>query len=285
MADPYSTIASAILTQLAAGPDPWTCPWHRAGGGLPTNALTGQTYRGINILSLWVAEQRHGFVESRWGTYRQWTALGAGVRRGERGTAILFYKDLPQTEARNDGGQHPADSHPRFVARASWVFNVAQVEGLPEPDAVAAPPPDVAFTAAFDRFVEATGALIQEGETACYLPALDLIEVPARSRFTSAEGYQATLAHELVHWTGHPSRLDRQLATRFGTRAYAAEELVAELGAAFVLAALNLAPTPHPTHASYIQHWLPLVRTDPRAFITTAAHAARAANHLTFRFP
>lgn len=280
MADLHQTITDAILAQLAAGPGPWTCPWHRTHGGLPANALTRQPYHGINILSLWCAEQARGFVQSRWATYRQWSQLGAQVRRGEKGTCVIFYKDLPAPDPGHPGSHD--DDHPRFVARASYVFNAAQVDGAPElADNTPVPPTSIDPTPAFDRFVQNTGAMIQEGETACYQPALDLIDMPSRQRFVSAEGYTATLAHELIHWTGHLSRLDRQLTTRFGTRAYAAEELVAELGSAFVLASLDLAPTPHPNHAAYISHWLPLVRTDPRALLIAAAHAARAADHLT----
>ena len=269
---PHAAVTAAIVAQLEDGPGAWCCPWHRDGGGLPRNALTSQTYRGINILSLWVAERRHHYASGRWASYRQWQTLGAQVRKGEKGTPVLFYKDLP----RSDDGDADA---PRFVARASTVFNIAQVEGAP--DVEVQPTSDATGpTIDLDRFAVGTGAVIRDGESACYLPTLDEIQMPARHRFTSADGYGATLAHELVQWTGHPRRLDRQLTTRFGMQAYAAEELIAELGSAFVLAQLGLASTPHPNHASYIAHWLPLVRSDPRAFVTAAAHASRAADHL-----
>ncbi len=268
----HRAVTDTIVAQLEADPGPWSCPWHRDGGGLPRNALTRQSYHGINILSLWIAEQGQGFASDRWATYRQWQALGAQVRQGEKGTAILFYKDLPQSRDADAEG-------PRFVARASFVFNAAQVEGAPD-EAAPHQNDKIALTSDLDYFAAQTGALIREGETACYRPSLDEIQMPARHRFISADGYSATLSHELVHWTGHPRRLNRQLTTRFGTRAYAAEELIAELGAAFVLARLGLASTPHPNHASYIAHWLPLLRADPRALVTAAAHATRAAAHL-----
>jgi len=136
------------------------------------------------------------------------------------------------------------------------------------------------LTPPFDAFVADTGAIVRTGKTACYLPARDEIQMPDRTLFRSTEGFCATLAHELVHWTGAPHRLDRQLTTRFGSRAYAAEELVAELGAAFILASLSLAPEPHTNHAAYMAGWLPLVRDDPRALVTAASLASKATQFL-----
>ena len=270
--DLHRSITDRIVAALDAGPAAWCCPWHRDDGGLPRNALTRQAYRGINILSLWSTEKAEMFTSGRWASYRQWQALGAQVRKGAKGTPILFYRDLPRSEEADPAA-------PRFVARASSVFNIAQVDGAPEeaPGPLiqgAGPTPDL------DGFVAHTGAVIRDGDSACYVPGLDEIHMPARQHFTSSEGYAATLSHELVHWTGHGSRLDRQLTTRFSSRAYAAEELVAELGAAFLLAYLGLASAPHPNHAAYIAHWLPLLRSDPRALVTAAALASRAADHL-----
>lgn len=272
MGDLYGRITDTIIRQIeSADQGTWVCPWHRGQGGLPRNALTGQVYRGINTLSLWCGGQTAGYADDRWATYRQWSELGAQVRKGEQGTPVLFFKTLPASPS-EEGPYH------RFVARASSVFNAEQV--------LAAPPVRVAQHTPidpepiFDRFVESTGATIREGETACYIPAIDEIRMPARDRFKSAEGFSSTLAHELVHWTGAKARLDRDLSTRFGSRAYAAEELVAELGAAFVVAQLGLAPEPHPQHAAYMAGWLPLLRSDARALFTAASLASRAAQYL-----
>lgn len=272
MADLHARITDTILRQIEAEPGTWSCPWHRVEGGLPRNALTGRAYRGINILSLWSGALSAGFVDPRWATYRQWAELRAQVRRGEQGTPVVFYKDLPP------GAQNEDGSDRRFVTRVSVVFNAAQVIGAP--DLPEAGPQALSDTAAFDRFVGATGAIVREGDMACYIPSLDEIRIPARNAFRSGQGYCATLAHELVHWTSAKPRLDRNLSTRFGSGSYAAEELIAELGAAFVLAGLGVAPTPHPNHASYIANWLPLLRSDPRAIFTAAAHASRAADYL-----
>lgn len=189
---------------------------------------------------------------------------------------MLFYRDL-SLEAAGETSKDKAAA-PRFVARASTVFNAAQVDGTPEPPALPAIP--IGPIPAFNRFVAATSAVIRTGASACYLPARDEIRLTERAAFRSAAGYCGTLAHELVHWTRTPHRLDRQLTTRFATRVYAAEELVAELGSAFVLAGLGLAPEPHPNHAAYMAGWLPLVRDDPRALTTAASLASRAAQYL-----
>lgn len=273
MADLYVRITDAILHQIdTADPSSWICPWHRAKGGLPRNALTRRTYRGINTLSLWCGGQAAGYADDRWATYRQWSELGAQVRKGEQGTPVLFFRDLPQRQEEDDKADR------RFVARASSVFNAQQVLGapsLPEAPRVAIDP-----TPAFDAFVARSGATVREGETACYVLSRDEIRMPSRDRFRSTEGYCSTIAHELVHWTGAKARLDRDLSTRFGDRSYAAEELVAELGSAFVMAQLGIAPEPHPQHAAYMAGWMPLLRSDGKALFTAASLASKAAQFL-----
>jgi len=226
------------------------------------------------VLALWCAAQTHAYTDARWATYRQWLALGAEIRRGERGTLVLFYKELPR-----GADAEPTDGAP-FVARAAHVFNGAQVDAPPAADALA---PGIALDPlpAFDAFVASTGAAVRHGGTrACYVPATNTIHLPTRAAFRTPTGYAGTLAHELVHWTGAPHRLARDLTGRFGAQAYAAEELVAELGAAFVLADLGIARTPHPDHAAYCASWAPLLRADPRALSTAAAQASRAADYL-----
>lgn len=276
--DPHTRVAAAILGQLATtDPASWSPPWHGA-DPVPRNALTGRRYRGVNILVLWAAAQANGYADARWATYRQWAALGAQVRRGERGTSVLFYKDLTADGADTAA---EADDALHFVARTSAVFNAAQVDGAPDLAASPRPPALAEPLPVLTAFVLATGARIIEGGTrACYMPASDSIHLPPQAAFHSAEGYAGTLTHELIHWAGAPHRLDRDLTGRFGSRAYAAEELVAELGAAFSLADLGLARSPHPDHAKYVAHWLPLLRADPWALTTAASHASRAAVYL-----
>lgn len=276
--DLHTRVAAAILAQIeTADPASWTPPWHGA-DPMPCNARTGRRYRGINVLALWCAAQAGCYADARWATYRQWAALGAQVRKAERGTLVLFYKDLPRSAEAGDGD---APEGAPFVARAAHVFNAAQVDAVPPTADIPTNTP-LAPLPAFDAFVSTTGAAIHTGSTrACYIPATDTIKMPPRSAFRTPEGYAGTLAHELVHWTGASHRLARDLTGHFGRRAYAAEELIAELGGAFMLADLGLARTPHPDHAAYCAPWLPLLAADARALSHAAAQASRAVAYLT----
>lgn len=285
--EPYAHLTATILSQLeTADPENWSPPWHGA-DPLPVNALTGRRYRGLNTLVLWAAAQAQGYTDPRWATYRQWASLGAQVRKAERGTAIVFYKDLP---ADAEVSAAPSEPAPRFVARTSHVFNAAQVDGAPDRTSPIGTrrdnDPDQAAEPVLAAFVAATGASIIHGRMrACYSPASDTIQMPARSAFPELSGYAGTLAHELVHWSGAAHRLARDLTGRFGSRAYAAEELVAEIGAAFVLADLGLARTPHPDHAAYCVAWATLLRDDPKALPAAARLAAQAAGYLGAYMP
>ncbi|WP_245267119.1 zincin-like metallopeptidase domain-containing protein [Mesorhizobium sp. LSJC268A00] len=201
------------------------------------------------------------------------------MRRGEKGSLVFFYKE---TNGHKDGaaaenGDATADR--RYIMRASVVFNADQVDGVSrglEPTTG-----ETWTTENFDDFVAMTGAVVRfGGSQAFYSPTLDEIHLPQREHFKTAEGFAATLGHELVHWTGAKPRLWRDLSGRFGKQAYAAEELIAELGSAFLLAGLGLASTPHPNHAAYVASWLPLLREDPRAIFVAAAQASRAVEWL-----
>ncbi|OYW63185.1 MAG: antirestriction protein ArdC [Bosea sp. 12-68-7] len=272
--DLHQTITDRILAALeTADPKNWQCPWHRRGGGLPVNAKSGKSYRGINVLSLWVADQVSGFGDSRWATYRQWSELGAQVRKGEKSSLVVFYKDY---EAADENG----DPERRMVAKASFAFNASQVEGAPAAETLPAggfEPIEVA-----EATIQATGARIDHvGDSACYIPSMDLVRMPPRDRFVSADGYYSTIFHELGHWTGAKGRLDRNLSGRFKSQAYAGEELIAELTAAFVTIGLGLASEPHAQTASYIASWIKLLRDDKRALFTAAAAASKAADYLT----
>lgn len=271
--DIHQAVTNSIIATLEAGEQgSWQCPWHRRGGGLPRNALTGRVYRGINTLSLWVGAQAAGYADDRWATYKQWAELGAQVRRGERSTLVVFWKDL---------GRDEEEDRPRFVARASYAFNAAQVEGAPEAGEPL-PPSEWLLPEVFAGFVERTGArILHGGDAAFYQPSEDRIVMPQRERFPTAQGYASTMAHELTHWSGAKGRLDRDLTGRFRSQAYAAEELVAELGSAFIMAEMGLEAEPHPTHASYLASWLKLLRSDPKAIFTAASAASRAAGYLT----
>ena len=262
-----------IATMEASEAGTWQCPWHRTGGSLPVNAKTGRAYRGINTLMLWCEAQSRGFSDSRWATYKQWSEMGAQVRRGERSSLVIFFKEYEAAEGE--------DTKRRFVARASYAFNASQVENAPsagEP----LPASEWQLPEVFDGLVERTGAkVIHGGDVACYVPSRDEILLPPRERFHTANGYASTALHELTHWSGAKHRLDRDLTNRFRSNAYAAEELVAELGSAFLAAELGLEAEPHPNHASYIASWISLLKSDPKAIFTAASAASRAAGYLT----
>lgn len=285
--DIYRAVTDSIIEAIEKGTGPVEFPWHRQmAHGLPANACTEQHYRGVNIIALWVAATVSGFGSRFWGTYRQWQELGAQVRRGEHAALIVFYKKLdesPQGGDQNIGAEEPA---PRLVARASWVFNADQVDGYKP---AGTPPIDrTERLQKVEEFVEASGSVVRHGgHRACYDPTTDHIQMPERTSFvgtstaTPTEGYYSVLLHELVHWTGAPHRLARDLANRFGSEAYAMEELVAELGSAFLCATLGVSPTPRPDHAAYVDHWLAVLRSDKRAIFTAASKAMDAADYLS----
>ena len=247
------------------------------------NAVTRKAYRGVNVLALWASAEAQDFGHGLWATYRQWQSLGAQVRKGEKASPIVFYKVLDKAEDSEDDASEGAG---RIFAQGSHVFNIAKVEGyaLPEvPEAEAFDPiPDV------EAFIVATGAAIRiQGDSAHYTPSTDMITMPDRERFlttdtaSAGQNWYAILLHELVHWTGADHRLARTFGKRFGDEAYAMEELVAELGSAFLCGDLGLSVTPRPDHACYLASWLKVLKSDNRAIFTAASAAAKAAEWLS----
>lgn len=285
--DLHDEITQHLIAAIEAGPGRPELPWRKAGGGLhlPVNALTGNAYRGINIVSLWVAAERRDYAQPIWATYKQWAEKGARVRKGEKSSLVVFYREF-------DAKPDPDDDHDdgkRRMARASHVFNAAQVDGFacpPVPESLG----PVERVAAADRLVSGTLADIRHGgDRAYYTPATDHIQMPDEGLFhgtasmTRTEGYYATLIHELVHWTGADHRLARDMGKRFADAGYAAEELVAEIGAAFLCAELGITPEVRPDHARYLAGWLALLKSDSRAIFAAAARASEAAAYLRER--
>jgi antirestriction protein ArdC len=278
----FEDITRQIIEAIEAGAGEYRMPWHRLGQAVhaPLNATTGRRYRGVNVLLLWATAEAKGYSSGRWATYQQWRQMGGQVRRGEKATAILFWKSLAS------GGPDPIDqdeqeqdNRARLIARVYHVFNADQVNNLPS-----APLPsldDGQRIAEAEKFFSNIGGDIRHGgDVACYLPALDQIRMPHFSQFRSPGAYYSVLAHELTHWTGAKSRLDRDLCGRFGSSRYAMEELVAELGAAFLMAELGLPSEPRRDHAPYLAHWLDILREDSRAIVTAASKAQLAADFL-----
>lgn len=283
--DIHQHITDQIISAIEAGAGEFRLPWHKPAGNIlwPSNGVTGQRYQGINILTLWVAAEMRGYQSGRWGTYRQWAGKGAQVRKGEKASYVVFYKEYDVTVAAGDGSE---EDQTRRVARATPVFAAEQLEGFtPEPELQSQPefPP----IERAERFVAATGATIHHGgDRAFYQPSTDSIQLPPRGAFlgtptsTPAEAYYSTLLHELTHWTAPAHRCDRQLGKRFSDAAYAAEELVAELGAAFLCCDLGITATPRADHAQYLSHWLMLMKADKKAIFSAAARAGEAVSYL-----
>ncbi len=282
--DVYAEITQKLTAAIEQDPGKPVMPWRRAGGPLwmPVNALTKKPYNGINVVSLWVAAEAAQFSAPIWATYKQWSELGAQVRKGEKSSLVVFYKEYetdPDPEREDDDGK-------RRVARASFVFNAAQVEGyaVPGQPELLGPVERIERT---DRFLANTGARVEHGgDRAFYRPSTDTIHMPDEGLFidtstmTRSEGYYAIRAHETVHWTGAKHRLNREFGKRFGDKAYAAEELVAEIGSAFLASELQITQDVRPDHAQYMGQWLELLKDDSKAVFTAAARAAEAVNHL-----
>ena len=276
--DLYQSVTEQIITALQAGTPPWLCPWRPGVDGRPANATTGRLYRGVNVLLLNLRAMSQGFTCSRWLTFQQALAVGAQVRRGEQGTQVVFFKmHEVEPNSRPDG----AGSDRRVVPllRAFTVFNVQQVDGLPDR---LTPEPSVCGwepLLAAESLIERSGAVVQHGGSrAFYAPEPDVIQLPSRAGFDNAGDYYATALHELTHWTGHPSRCNRPLGRRHGIDAYAFEELVAEMGSAFLTDYCGLQGRLQ--HASYIASWLQALRNDKRLIFTAASLAQRAADFL-----
>lgn len=284
--DIYQTVTDSIVAMIERGAGSWKMPWHAVHGegdgsiAMPRN-VTGRAYRGVNVPLLWAASQMAGYVSPMWGTYKQWQERGAQVRKGERSTLIVFWKRI-ETAASESEDETEEGGKTRMIARGYAVFNLAQVDGYaPAKDKVAEPVSEAARIDAAERFFANVGAVVRHGgNRAFYAPGSDHIQMPEFRQFDEPGAYYATLAHEHVHWTGAEKRCAREFGKRFGDGAYAFEELVAELGAAFVCADLGLSNEPRPDHAAYIASWLRVLKADKRAIFTAASKAQAAADFL-----
>jgi antirestriction protein ArdC len=282
----YDEVTAKIIAELEAGCFPWVQPWGEAGGlapGLPRNALTGRTYSGVNILVLWGAVIGCGWPSQGWLTFRQALEAGGNVRKGEKGTTVVYAdRFTPETEkdrARDTG----EDARSIAFLKRFTVFNVAQCEGLrPGLAEDPVPLPERAIVPLAEEVIAASGVSFRVGgEKAFYVPAADYVQVPPQPAFFDQINYYRTALHELAHATGHTSRLARKLANPFGSKDYAREELVAEMGSAFLCAALGIVPTVR--HADYLGAWLTVLREDNRAIFRAASAASKAADWLLTR--
>ena len=285
----YDEITDRIIAELEEGRLPWVQPWGGAGAqaslALPCNASTGRSYSGINVLILWDAVVQHGYPTQHWLTFRQAQSLGGTVRKGERGTAVVYADRFTPEQEKDRARETGEETHSIAFLKRFTVFNVAQCDGLPPETLQAAPPPPP------DMIEPQAEALIRNtgidfrigGDRAFYVPALDYVQVPPPAAFFVPIDWHRTALHELGHASGHPLRLNRDFSGRFGSRAYAVEELVAEICAAFCCAALGIMPTVR--HADYIGAWLEVLREDNRAIVRAASQASKAADWLLGHLP
>jgi antirestriction protein ArdC len=282
--DIHQHITDKIVSAIECGAGEFRLPWHRSAGSImrPVNIASKKAYRGVNVLTLWATADEKGYSAGVWGTYKQWGEAGAQVRKGEKSAYIVFYKEITVASADSDSD----DTDTRLFARATPVFAAEQVDGWIAPT-LDAPATVITPIEQAEAFVAATGASVAHGGSrAYYRPSTDSIQLPPRESFvgsptsTPAESYYSTLLHELTHWTSQERRCNRQLGKRFGDNAYAMEELVAELGAAFLCADLGITDEPRPDHAQYLEHWLTVMKSDKKAIFTAASKASEAAAFL-----
>src|SRR5271154_940368 len=283
--DVYQKITDQIVAELERGVRPWLKPWSAGNGkGRIVRPLraNGIPYRGINVLMLWSEAIEKSYASPIWMTFKQALELKANVRKGEHGSLVVYADKIIRTETDGESGEEAERAIP--FMKGYTVFNVEQIEGLPE-HYYGKPAPRTETVQRIERaesFFAATGAnVVHGGSRACYVPSTANIHMPCIDFFRDSESYYAVRAHETVHWTRHKSRLDRDFGRkRFGDQGYAMEELVAELGSAFLSADLELAPSVREDHAAYIASWIKVLKNDKRAIFTAASHAQRAVDFL-----
>jgi antirestriction protein ArdC len=284
--DIYAEVTNKIVTQLAQGVRPWQQSWATSGRSAFPVMLraNGEAYTGINVLLLWSAYQEKGYAQRRWMTYKQAQTLGAQVRKGEKSTMIVYASSFKKTVEDAKGDEK--EKNISFL-KSYLVFNIEQIDGLPGHLFETFKAPTAKETkkriAAAEAFMNDVGATVKFGGDSAYFNYMsDHVGMPNFEAFKTSEDYYATFGHELVHWTGHKSRLDRTFGTS-GTDEYAREELIAELGAAFLCAHLGIAAEPREDHASYLKHWLKVLKDDKRAIFKAASMAQKAVDDLRKR--
>ena len=277
--DIFERVTEVIVKAIEEGAGSYRMPWRTSGGftNSPINAVTRKPYRGINVVVLWATAQEKGYTSGTWATYRQWQELGAQVRKGEKSANVVFWKFFDREETEDHNGENETSAKKIPMARDYWVFNAAQVDGYTETKEPTVTREERIESA--ERFFQNVGIEVKPGgNRAFYRPESDTVHMPAFDAFKEPLFYYSVLSHEATHWSGAAHRLNRDLSGRFGSESYAVEELVAELGAAFLCAELGLPTDPREDHAPYIASWLKVLKNDKRAIFTAAAKAQEAAD-------
>jgi antirestriction protein ArdC len=281
-ADLYQRITDKIIAQLEKGVAPWQQPWATVGGGMPSNVVSRKPYRGINIMLLWATAEENGYESNLWATYRQWDMLGGHVNRGEHGTKIIFWNVTTEAVFDKDTGEEQEEK--RFFLREYTVFNLAQCGGEAlDRFRIARPVREFIDYGPAENAIAATGANIRHGGNRAFFDTVnDYIQLPVKTAFDGEAAYYATALHELAHWSGHASRLNRiDKLARFGDKSYSVEELVAELAGAFLTAALGVPNERTLANATaYLAGWLKILKSDKKAIFTAATAASAAADYV-----
>jgi len=280
----YDEITDKIIAELEAGRVPWVQPWGTAAAkaqlSMPKNASTDRSYSGVNILLLWGSTIEHGFTGQSWLTFRQALSLGGHVRKGERGTTVVYADRFVPSDERRRAAETGEEAQAIPFLKRFTVFNCDQCDELPDEIATAAPPPPPGLIEpTVEALIKATGIDFRiGGNRAFYAPVEDYVQVPPPQAYFERINWHRTALHELGHATGHRSRLNRDQSGSYGTKKYAFEELVAELAAAFGCASLGIVPTVR--HSDYVGSWLEVLREDNRAIVRAASQASKAADYL-----
>jgi antirestriction protein ArdC len=282
--DLYQKVTDIIIEHLEAGTTPWQKPWtgnHMNAFTMPKNIVSGKDYNGINVLLLWCASFQQEYASNEWASFRQWNQQKESIRKGEKGTMVVYYDFVEKEDDNGEIKKVP-------FMKSYVVFNRCQLASYePVKETVIPSKPLAERLEHVENFVSNTKAVIRhKGRKACFVPSKDEIHMPKIEAFvdtdysTATEGYYSTLMHELMHWSGHPHRLDRSFGKRFGDYTYAAEELVAELGAAFLCAELEITREPRKDHANYIAGWLTALKNNKYLVTTAANTASKAVDYL-----
>ena len=283
----YTGVTAEIIAAIEQGAGEWHAPWFHDGtsAARPTNISSGKRYRGINTVALWVAAMAAGYGDGLWGTYLQWQDAGAQVRKGERSTTVVLWKQIASSApAGHDDHDDDEDGHRRMFARAFSVFNVAQVDGYERPPTDTLPENE-RFAHA-EAFIGNLGIKTMfGGSEAYYLPSSDTVFMPDFASFRDAASFYGTWTHENGHASEAKHRLDRDLSGRFGSAAYAAEECCVEILSGLILADLGIAHHPRADHAAYIASWIKVLKDDFRAIFTAASKAQQAADWMHAQQP
>ena len=277
-ADLHRMIADQVIEAMKTSGTDWVKSWTTPAGQLPTSMSTGKQYNGINLLILGMKRAAAGYGSHHWATYNQWKSMDAQVRKGERSTTVILYKPIQITD------KVTGEKETVPMMRAFQVFNADQVDGYTAPaivedvDHATLEQPDTLADQLADR--AGVDVRFSDPTSAFYSPASDFVNMPRATQFDTVTDYAATLLHEMVHWTGHKSRLDRKFALAGGSKDYAKEELVAELGAAMLCGSMGITPAPRDDHAKYLAGWMKRLEDEPKVIFSAAAKANTAAEFI-----